>query len=100
MQRRKIFQNFFPSMIWGWACPEIFLVLNKSQPGVLKNWVLLIKIVIPIIFSAFALSLLILTVLKYRFWETILTFLLVWYYCTLTIRESILTVNGSRIKGW
>lgn len=23
-----------------------------------------------------------------------------WYYCTLTIRESILKVNGSRIKGW
>lgn len=22
------------------------------------------------------------------------------YYCTLTIRESILKVNGSRIKGW
>lgn len=29
-----------------------------------------------------------------------LMFLLVWYYCTLTIRESILKVNGSRIKGW
>ncbi|CAD5121006.1 DgyrCDS9549 [Dimorphilus gyrociliatus] len=27
-------------------------------------------------------------------------FLTVWYYCTLTIRESILKVNGSRIKGW
>lgn len=27
-------------------------------------------------------------------------FLLVWYYCTLTIRESILKVNGSRMKGW
>jgi len=27
-------------------------------------------------------------------------FLLVWYYCTLTIRESILKVNGSRVKGW
>lgn len=27
-------------------------------------------------------------------------FLLVWYNCTLTIRESILKVNGSRIKGW
>ena len=25
---------------------------------------------------------------------------MVWYYCTLTIRESILRVNGSRIKGW
>jgi len=27
-------------------------------------------------------------------------FLMVWYYCTLTIRESILRVNGSKIKGW
>jgi len=27
-------------------------------------------------------------------------FLLVWYYCTLTIRESILKVNGSKVKGW
>ncbi|XP_048224952.1 ion channel TACAN isoform X2 [Perognathus longimembris pacificus] len=27
-------------------------------------------------------------------------FLLVWYYCTLTIRESVLITNGSRIKGW
>ncbi|KAJ8932730.1 hypothetical protein NQ314_014426 [Rhamnusium bicolor] len=25
---------------------------------------------------------------------------LVWYYCTISIRESILKVNGSRIKGW
>eukprot|EP00057_Strongylocentrotus_purpuratus_P024145 XP_011678619.1 PREDICTED: transmembrane protein 120A [Strongylocentrotus purpuratus] len=27
-------------------------------------------------------------------------FLLVWFYCTLVIRESILRHNGSRIKGW
>ncbi|GBM87522.1 Transmembrane protein 120 [Araneus ventricosus] len=36
----------------------------------------------------------------YRSLDAILHFLLVWYYCTLTIRESILVVNGSRIKGW
>uniref|UniRef100_S4RU81 Transmembrane protein 120Aa n=1 Tax=Petromyzon marinus TaxID=7757 RepID=S4RU81_PETMA len=38
---------------------------------------------------------------NYR-WVTdeILNFLLVWYYCTLTIRESVLISNGSRIKGW
>uniref|UniRef100_A0A8C2Z3Z9 Transmembrane protein 120Ab n=1 Tax=Cyclopterus lumpus TaxID=8103 RepID=A0A8C2Z3Z9_CYCLU len=34
------------------------------------------------------------------FLDAILNFLLVWYYCTLTIRESILIANGSRIKGW
>lgn len=37
---------------------------------------------------------------SYRFVDLILNFLLVWYYCTLTIRESILITNGSRIKGW
>ncbi|XP_061684511.1 ion channel TACAN-like isoform X2 [Syngnathoides biaculeatus] len=37
---------------------------------------------------------------SYRFLDPVLNFLLVWYYCTLTIRESILITNGSRIKGW
>lgn len=37
---------------------------------------------------------------NYRFVDAILNFLMVWYYCTLTIRESILITNGSRIKGW
>ncbi|XP_055523754.1 transmembrane protein 120 homolog isoform X2 [Wyeomyia smithii] len=37
---------------------------------------------------------------NYRALELAFLFLLVWYYCTLTIRESILKVNGSRIKGW
>ncbi|CAD5222394.1 unnamed protein product [Bursaphelenchus xylophilus] len=32
--------------------------------------------------------------------DALSTMLLVWYYCTLTIREAILRVNGSRIKGW
>ncbi|XP_028275325.1 transmembrane protein 120A-like isoform X2 [Parambassis ranga] len=36
---------------------------------------------------------------SYRFLDAILNFLLVWYYCTLTIRESILITNGSRPDG-
>jgi len=36
----------------------------------------------------------------YRVLDATFQFLLVWYYCTLTIREHILKVNGSRIKGW
>lgn len=39
-------------------------------------------------------------IFNYRALELAFLFLLVWYYCTLTIRESILKVNGSRIKGW
>ncbi|KAF4790507.1 Transmembrane protein [Turdus rufiventris] len=38
--------------------------------------------------------------LHYRVTDEVFNFLLVWYYCTLTIRESILISNGSRIKGW
>ena len=38
--------------------------------------------------------------LFYSVLDLLFMFLLVWYYCTLTIRESILKVNGSRIKGW
>ncbi|XP_062408640.1 transmembrane protein 120A-like [Sardina pilchardus] len=37
---------------------------------------------------------------SYRFIEAVLNFLLVWFYCTLTLRESVLISNGSRIKGW
>ncbi|XP_074042832.1 transmembrane protein 120B [Leptinotarsa decemlineata] len=37
---------------------------------------------------------------RFRPLELSYIFLLVWYYCTLTIRESILKVNGSRIRGW
>uniref|UniRef100_A0A8C9TV78 Transmembrane protein 120Ab n=1 Tax=Scleropages formosus TaxID=113540 RepID=A0A8C9TV78_SCLFO len=35
-----------------------------------------------------------------RIVDALFNFLLVWYYSTLTIRESILISNGSRIKGW
>uniref|UniRef100_A0A8C5UDZ1 Transmembrane protein 120B n=1 Tax=Malurus cyaneus samueli TaxID=2593467 RepID=A0A8C5UDZ1_9PASS len=34
--------------------------------------------------------------LHYRVTDEVFNFLLVWYYCTLTIRESILISNGSR----
>ncbi|KAK5978793.1 Transmembrane protein [Trichostrongylus colubriformis] len=50
------------------------------------------------------LAIIFLTILSYLFpWrvmDSIGNFLLVWYYCTLTIRETILRINGSRIKGW
>jgi hypothetical protein len=35
-----------------------------------------------------------------RFLDAVFLFLMVWYYCTLTIRESILRINGSKMKGW
>ncbi|XP_071790841.1 transmembrane protein 120A-like [Asterias amurensis] len=39
-------------------------------------------------------------IVDYRLFDAQFHFLLVWYYCTLVIRESILRHNGSRIKGW
>ncbi|VIO92046.1 conserved hypothetical protein,hypothetical protein [Brugia malayi] len=35
-----------------------------------------------------------------RVLDLAINFVLVWFYCTLTIREAILRINGSRIKGW
>uniref|UniRef100_UPI00358E0587 transmembrane protein 120B-like isoform X2 n=1 Tax=Myxine glutinosa TaxID=7769 RepID=UPI00358E0587 len=49
-----------------------------------------------LVVTSFACSFLV----SYRVTDEIFNFLLVWYYCTLTIRESILITNGSRIKGW
>merc|ERR1712130_770917 len=39
-------------------------------------------------------------VFHHRFTDALHSFLLLWFYCTLTVRESILIVNGSRIRGW
>ncbi|XP_039526488.1 ion channel TACAN-like [Pimephales promelas] len=38
--------------------------------------------------------------ISYRFFDALFYFLLVWYFCTLAIRDNILISNGSRIKGW
>ncbi|MFH4979612.1 hypothetical protein AB6A40_006321 [Gnathostoma spinigerum] len=40
------------------------------------------------------------SILPSRVIDFVGNFLLVWYYCTLTIREAVLKINGSRIKGW
>ncbi|MEN2497353.1 MAG: hypothetical protein MHMPM18_001741 [Marteilia pararefringens] len=37
---------------------------------------------------------------KVKFLDYIFNFLLIWYYCTLTIRETILKINGSNIRRW
>ncbi|XP_014664961.1 PREDICTED: transmembrane protein 120 homolog isoform X1 [Priapulus caudatus] len=39
-------------------------------------------------------------IFDYRVIDRLLDYLLVWYYCMVTIRESILRINGSHIKGW
>jgi len=72
-------------------------MLDKNQKFSYKNEYEKFKLVMSLI--ALGLS----TVNSFtnvRTLDLIHMFLLVWYYCTLTIRESILKVNGSRISGW
>ncbi|KAK4872873.1 hypothetical protein RN001_014902 [Aquatica leii] len=72
-------------------------ILNKEEKFKYKDEYEKFKLVLSII--GFALALVNLMT-RFRPLELSYIFLLVWYYCTLTIRESILKVNGSRIKGW
>ncbi|XP_050577971.1 transmembrane protein 120 homolog isoform X1 [Bombus affinis] len=71
-------------------------ILNKNDKFKYKDEYEKFKLVLSVI--GFILSMLNL-VTNVRTLELSFMFLLVWYYCTLTIRESILKVNGSRIKG-
>ncbi|XP_065345588.1 transmembrane protein 120 homolog [Cloeon dipterum] len=72
-------------------------ILNKENKLKYKEEYEKFKLVLSVI--GFFLSVINLLV-NVRALELAFIFLLVWYYCTLTIRESILKVNGSRIKGW
>ncbi|KAK2161872.1 hypothetical protein LSH36_108g03061 [Paralvinella palmiformis] len=62
----------------------------KEDYEIFKLWVTILSLVLVIM----------LMFIEYRVTDAVFQFLLVWYYCTLTIREHILIVNGSRIKGW
>ncbi|XP_063973308.1 transmembrane protein 120 homolog isoform X1 [Diachasmimorpha longicaudata] len=72
-------------------------ILNKDEKFKYKDEYEKFKLVLSVI--GFILSVINLFT-NVRTLELSFMFLLVWYYCTLTIRESILKVNGSRIKGW
>ncbi|KAB0792643.1 hypothetical protein PPYR_14602 [Photinus pyralis] len=72
-------------------------ILHKEEKFKYKDEYEKFKLVLSVIGFVFAL---LNQVIRFRPLELSYIFLLVWYYCTLTIRESILKVNGSRIKGW
>uniref|UniRef100_A0A1L8DUU0 Protein with signal anchor n=1 Tax=Nyssomyia neivai TaxID=330878 RepID=A0A1L8DUU0_9DIPT len=72
-------------------------ILNRNDKVRYKDDYKKFKLILNVIGLSMALLNL---VVNYRALELAFMFLLVWYYCTLTIRESILKVNGSRIKGW
>ncbi|XP_050557499.1 transmembrane protein 120 homolog isoform X3 [Spodoptera frugiperda] len=72
-------------------------ILNKNDKFKYKDEYEKFKLILSAIAFVLAVANL---YIDFRPLQLILLFLLVWYYCTLTIRESILKVNGSRIKGW
>uniref|UniRef100_A0A3Q3QS58 Transmembrane protein 120A n=1 Tax=Monopterus albus TaxID=43700 RepID=A0A3Q3QS58_MONAL len=73
-------------------------LLNKQAKFAYKDEYEKFKLVLTVILLVFSFTCRF--VLSYRALDALFNFLLVWYYCTLTIRESILISNGSRIKGW
>ncbi|KAM6946280.1 transmembrane protein 120A-like [Aplochiton taeniatus] len=73
-------------------------LLNKLSKFAYKDEYEKFKLCLTVILLLF--SLMCYFFVSYRFVDAVLHFLAVWYYCTLTIRESILISNGSRIKGW
>uniref|UniRef100_A0A1A8K1P9 Transmembrane protein 120A n=1 Tax=Nothobranchius kuhntae TaxID=321403 RepID=A0A1A8K1P9_NOTKU len=73
-------------------------LLNKQAKFAYKDEYEKFKLVLTVILFVF--SFMCRFLFSYRVLDALFNFLLVWYYCTLTIRESILISNGSRIKGW
>ena len=72
-------------------------ILNKADKWRYKQEYEKFKFIITIISLVSSLVIWSLTS-RYRAFDALFHFLLVWYYCTLTIRESILIVNGSNIN--
>lgn len=73
-------------------------LLNKQSKFAYKDEYEKFKLILTVILFVFSFTCRFL--FSYRVLDVLFNFLLVWYYCTLTIRESILISNGSRIRGW
>ncbi|KAI0980119.1 hypothetical protein GJ496_005091 [Pomphorhynchus laevis] len=78
--------------------PVPLCILNKKERWTYKEQYEKFKLAASILISFSCLLLLILPVHSQT--DYLFQFLIMWYYCTLTIRESILVVNGSRIRRW
>ncbi|XP_038146286.1 ion channel TACAN isoform X2 [Cyprinodon tularosa] len=72
-------------------------LLNKQAKFAYKDEYEKFKLVLTVILFMFSFTCRFL--FSYRVLDALFNFLLVWYYCTLTIRESILISNGSRPDG-
>uniref|UniRef100_A0A4W5LZT5 Transmembrane protein 120Aa n=1 Tax=Hucho hucho TaxID=62062 RepID=A0A4W5LZT5_9TELE len=72
-------------------------LLNKHSKFAYKDEYEKFKLVLTVLLLFFSFTCRF--VFSYRALDALFNFLLVWYYCTLTIRESILISNGSRPEG-
>lgn len=73
-------------------------ILNKEEKFRYKEEYEMFKLRITMI--SMVISFCLLFTSNIRELDAVFNFIQVWYYCTLTIRESILIVNGSKINGW
>nr|XP_023663077.1 transmembrane protein 120A-like isoform X2 [Paramormyrops kingsleyae] len=73
-------------------------LLNKQAKFAYKDEYETFKLCFTILILLFAFTCCF--IVSNRIVDAILNFLLVWYYCILTVRESVLISNGSKIKGW
>jgi hypothetical protein len=73
-------------------------LLSKRDKFAYKQDYERFKLVVTMISLVFSIALY--GLVNHRVFDAAYHFLLLWYYCTLTIREQILITNGSRIKGW
>uniref|UniRef100_A0A667WTU9 Transmembrane protein 120Aa n=1 Tax=Myripristis murdjan TaxID=586833 RepID=A0A667WTU9_9TELE len=91
-------EAFLPKKNGSAALPSIMLSFCSVRIFAYKDEYEKFKLVLTVILFLFSFTCRFL--FSYRALDALFNFLLVWYYCTLTIRESILISNGSRIKGW
>lgn len=87
--------GFYLNTIIGGVCVSI---LNKEEKYKYKEEYEKFKFYFTLL--SMGVSFLLLFTNHFRELDAFYNFLQVWYYCTLTIRESILVVNGSKINGW
>jgi len=73
-------------------------LLSKAQRFKYKDEYEHFKLVVTVISTVW--SFFNLFLFEHRVMDAAFHFLLVWYYCTLTIREGILRMNGSKIQPW
>ena len=101
-ERKTNVNDIFNKISFGWFYIWLSNIATLQHEIIIISWICIsvqyFKKVLKLKSSAGFVLAGINLLVNYRVLDSIYMFLIVWYYCTLTIRESILKVNGSRIK--